>query len=105
MANRDHKAGPRPSLADDGSQTPSPHDPDASGLDPTLPYDPQTTALRVLTYLRDRLEKREWLVISGMPGDPIVGSLTSEMSAALDIAVHCIELSAGAPSHRRVVNA
>ena len=58
------------------------------------------------TYLRDRLEQREWAVIPwGLPGEPIVGSLTREVSAALDIAVHCIELSAGAPFQRCAVAA
>jgi len=104
LATHDHKAGLRPSLPRDGSQAPSPHDPNLPGFVPTPPYDPQTTALRVLTYLRDRLEQREWLVITGMPGEP-VESLTSEVSAALDVAVHCIELSAGAPSQRCVVAA
>ncbi|PXV56012.1 hypothetical protein SAMN04487785_1104 [Dyella jiangningensis] len=104
MANRDHKAGPRPSSPSDGSQTPSPHDPNGFVSPPS--YDPHTTALAVLTYLRDRLEQREWAVIPwGLPGEPIVGSLTREVSAALDIAVHSVELSAGTPSPRRAVTA
>ena len=60
----------------------------------------------MLTYLRDRLKQQQWVVIPwGLPGEPIAGSLTREVSAALDVAVYSIELSAGGPSLRPTVTA
>jgi hypothetical protein len=93
MANSDHKAGPRPSAPRDGSPAVSRSTPASSRPAPDdYPYDDTATALKVLAYLRERFEKREWVVIPwNLQGGPSAKVLTSEVRAALDAAVFSIE--------------
>ncbi len=93
MANSDHKTGRRPSAPHDGSQAA------LSRLQAFLesppaedPYDDIVPALKILTYLRKRFEKRQWMVVPGNLRDlSSAEELTVEARLALGIAVFSIE--------------
>ncbi|WP_109123967.1 hypothetical protein [Dyella sp. C11] len=109
MAIRDHTARARPSFPDDDTLTEPPGSPFSPGLpvEALLPYDPVDTALAVLTLVRlrrnsDRYRKaRVW----GFPVKPLQYPLSAEVTAALSIAIHCLERAAFGHGHVPTVNA
>lgn len=109
MASRDHTARIRPSFPDDDTLKASPGDPPDPGTaaSPPLAYDRLDAAIAILALVRLRRDSERFrkTKVWGLPAKTLEFPLSAEVTTALSIAIHCLELAVYGPGHEPTLNA